>query len=62
MSETGETRSSKFWVRSSENLERRTSNRRPSHPFRFSRKSRESRANNEIRFTGIENAAGEFFQ
>jgi hypothetical protein len=34
------TRSSKFWVRRSKNLERRTSNRRPSPPSRFSRKSR----------------------
>jgi len=44
-------RDTKFGVRSSENLERRTSNRRPSHPSRFFRKVRESRMNNEIRFT-----------
>ena len=43
-----------FRVRSSKNLELRTSNRRPSRSSRFSgksRESRESRANNEIRFT-----------
>jgi hypothetical protein len=44
-------RDPKFGVRSSENLERRPSNRRPSHPFRFFRKVRESCMNNEIRFT-----------
>jgi hypothetical protein len=44
-------RDTKFGVPSSENLERRTSNRRPSHPSRFFRKVRESRMNNEIRFT-----------
>ena len=38
--ESSATRSSKFWVRRSENLERRTSNRRPSPPSCFSRKSR----------------------
>jgi hypothetical protein len=49
-SETGETggksatRSSKFGVRSSGNLELRTSNRRPSHTSRESRSSRLSRA------------------
>src|SRR5713101_8103319 len=37
-------RDSKFWVRSSENLELRTSNRHPSHPPRFSCKSRSSRS------------------
>ena len=52
MSETSKpsgTRSSKFRVRSSENLELRTSNHCPSHPSRLSRKSRESRAKSEIR-------------
>jgi hypothetical protein len=44
-------RDPKFGVRSSENLKRRTSNRRPSHPSCFFRKVRESRMNNEIRFT-----------
>ena len=44
LSETGATRSSKFRVRSSENLELRTSNRRRSHPSRFSRKSRKNSA------------------
>ena len=33
-------RSSRLWVRRSENLERRTSNCSPSPPSRFSRKSR----------------------
>jgi hypothetical protein len=45
-SEIGGTRSAKFWIRSSENLEFLTLNPRPSCPSRFSRKSRESRANN----------------
>jgi hypothetical protein len=35
--EKGAIRSSKLWVRSSENLELRTSNRRPSRPSRQSR-------------------------
>ena len=44
-------RDTKFGVRSSENLERRTLNRRPSHLSRFFRKVRKSRMNSEIRFT-----------
>lgn len=51
MCATGAVRGSKFWVRSCESLELRTWNRRPSDPSRFSRKSRESRGNNQMRFT-----------
>ena len=39
---------SKFWVLDE-----------TSDPSRFSRKSRESRSNNEIRFTAVEQAPGE---
>jgi hypothetical protein len=48
---TGAIRSSKFWVRSSENFELGTSNCSRSRSPRFSRMSRESRASNEIRIT-----------
>jgi len=47
---TGAVRGSKFLVRNSERLDLRTSNRRPSDPPRFSRKSCESRTDNERRF------------
>jgi len=54
----GKVRRPKAEVRRSENPELKTQNNRLSRPPHFSRMPHESRANIEIRFTGVESTAG----